>query len=59
MNGTPVFVGHYWLTGTVAPLDDRVACLDFSGAKGGPLVAYRWRGETVLRSEGFETVDAA
>lgn len=56
MTGAPVFVGHYWLTGSVAPLHDKVACLDYSGARGGPLVAYRWRGEDVLGREGFETV---
>jgi len=59
VTGSPVFVGHYWLSGTVAPLSAKVACLDYSGAKGGPLVAYRWRGEAVLSRDGFETVAAA
>lgn len=59
VTGTPVFVGHYWLSGAVAPLSGKVACLDYSGAKGGPLVAYRWRGEDVLHADGFETVPAA
>ena len=46
--GKPVFVGHYWLTGTPALLSDKVACLDYSVAKGGKLVAYRWDGEPTL-----------
>lgn len=40
--GTPVFFGHYWRTGTPYVLTDRVACVDYSIAKGGKLVAYRW-----------------
>lgn len=46
--GKPVFVGHYWLTGTPSILSDKVACLDYSVAKGGKLVAYRWDGEPTL-----------
>ncbi len=46
--GKPVFVGHYWLTGTPTRLSDKVACLDYSIAKGGKLVAYRWDGEPTL-----------
>lgn len=46
--GKPVFVGHYWLTGTPSLLSDKVACLDYSVAKGGKLVAYRWDGEPTL-----------
>lgn len=43
----PVFFGHYWLTGT--PLvSSNAACLDYSVAKGGPLMAYRWSGERQL-----------
>ncbi len=44
----PVFVGHYWLSGTPTLLSDKVACLDYSVAKGGKLVAYRWDGESTL-----------
>ncbi len=47
-DATPVFVGHYWLTGKPAPLTANVACLDYSVARNGPLVAYRWHGERVL-----------
>ncbi|WP_404305504.1 metallophosphoesterase [Neorhodopirellula lusitana] len=49
----PVFVGHYWLTGTPAPLAPNVACTDYSVAKGGKLVAYRWDGEPVLSADKY------
>ena len=53
----PVFVGHYWYTGVPAPLTPNVACVDYSVAKeGGALVAYRWDGETTLKSENFVSV---
>jgi hypothetical protein len=45
---TPVFFGHYWLTGTPSLQSDRAACLDYSAGKGGPLVAYRFDGEPTL-----------
>ncbi len=46
----PLFFGHYWLpfsekTELIAP---NLACLDFSVAKNGALVAYRWDGEQIL-----------
>ncbi|PAY17453.1 diadenosine tetraphosphatase [Rhodopirellula sp. SM50] len=53
----PVFVGHYWLTGQPAPLASNVACTDYSVAKGGKLVAYRWDGEQVLQTEKFHWVE--
>jgi hypothetical protein len=50
----PVFVGHYWLTGDVPELlAPNVACLDYSVAKQGMLVAYRWDGEQTLSNEKF------
>lgn len=51
----PVFVGHYWLPASreKAPLTTNIACLDFSAARGGPLVAYRWDGEAALCAEKF------
>jgi hypothetical protein len=51
----PVFMGHYWLPSDypMAPLTKNVACLDFSVAKGGPLVAYRWNGAGPLADAGF------
>jgi len=44
----PVFVGHYWMSGPLELQTHKVACLDWSVAKGGPLLAYRWEGEAVL-----------
>lgn len=55
-NAPPIFVGHYWLTGTPTPLAPNVACTDYSVAKGGKLVAYRWDGEPTLREEKFHWV---
>ena len=49
----PVFVGHYWLTGSPAPLTDRIACVDYSVANGGALCAYRYDGELPLRADRF------
>lgn len=56
-----LFVGHYWRTGTPAPLSDNIACLDYSIAaknQSGPqdkgkLCAYCWNGEDVLTQDGF------
>ena len=53
VSGSPVFVGHYWLTGAPTPQTSHVACLDYSAAKGGPLVAYRWDGEATLDPRRF------
>jgi len=54
----PTFIGHYWLdpSEALAPLTERVACVDYSVAKGGPLVAYRFDGEHVLSDENFVAV---
>jgi hypothetical protein len=49
----PLFIGHYWLTGKPTSLAHNVACLDYSIAKSGKLVAYRWSGETTLKDEHF------
>lgn len=49
----PIFVGHYWLTGPVAPLSGHVACVDYSAGRGDRLCAYRWDGETELRADKF------
>ncbi len=46
--GKPVFFGHYWLSGTPQLLSEKVACVDYSVAKVGQLVAYRWDGEPTL-----------
>lgn len=46
--GKNVFFGHYWLRGTPSIYKHNVCCLDYSVAKEGELVAYRWDGETEL-----------
>jgi len=53
----PVFVGHYWMEGTPAPLKHNVACLDYSAVKYGKLVAYRFDGEQVLSPDKFVWVN--
>jgi len=55
----PLFVGHYWLTGIPSPLATNVACTDYSVAKNGKLVAYRWDGESTLCGEKFHWVGKA
>lgn len=52
-NRKPVFFGHYWMTGKPRLLGARLACLDYSAARHGDLVAYCWDGEEVLRPERF------
>jgi len=49
----PVFFGHYWMTGKPILQSPRVACVDYSAGKGGPLVAYRWAGEPSLDESNF------
>lgn len=50
-NGSPVIYGHYWNTGPLMVTTERTACVDFSAGKGGPLVAYRWSGESTLADD--------
>jgi hypothetical protein len=40
-------------TDPVGPLLPNLACLDYSAANGGPMVAYRWDGEAVLDPQKF------
>ena len=56
--GKPCFIGHYWLRGKPSPLSSNVACLDYSVAKQGKLVAYRWNTEKRLADSHFEYVRA-
>ncbi len=53
----PVFFGHYWMAADQekAPLRHNIACLDFSAAREGPMVAYRWDGESHLDAANFVT----
>jgi predicted MPP superfamily phosphohydrolase len=48
-----VFFGHYWLKGDPSIYRENICCLDYSVAKGGNLVAYRFNEETVLNSENL------
>jgi Calcineurin-like phosphoesterase len=50
-SGPPVLFGHYWFTGKPEVISPGFACLDYSAAREGPLVAYRWDGEKELSSE--------
>jgi hypothetical protein len=54
--GKPVLVGHYWLTGVPTLFSNKVACVDYSVAKGGKLVAYRWDGEQQLDNSKLKWV---
>jgi hypothetical protein len=47
----PVFFGHYWLHGTPQLLQPYAVCLDYSVARGGQLIGYRWDGEQVLSAD--------
>jgi len=55
---TPVFFGHYWLSGSPVITAPNAACLDFSVAKEGYLTAYRWSGETQLSGQNLVSVAA-
>lgn len=52
-NIKPLFLGHYWRTGAPELLTPHIACVDYSAGRGGPLVAYQWRGEKQLLPEHF------
>ena len=54
----PVFFGHYWMQGAPALQAERMACVDYSAGKGGPLVAYRWGGEERLSPKNFVSTGA-
>ncbi|EDM28284.1 Diadenosine tetraphosphatase and related serine/threonine protein phosphatase [Lentisphaera araneosa HTCC2155] len=47
-------VGHYTFKNEAAPINERIACLDYSGAKA--LMAYSWSGEPTLLKENFTMV---
>ncbi len=44
----PVFFGHYWLKGNPSIFKKNICCLDYSVAKCGYLVAYRYDNEEIL-----------
>ena len=57
LDAPPVFFGHYLkpADSPVHPERGNVACLDHAAAKDGPLVAYRWKGETRIKPENYVT----
>lgn len=54
-NTKPVFIGHYWLTGTPAVLSDKVVCVDYSAAvDSGFLTAYQFDTDNpILSNDNF------
>lgn len=48
-----VFFGHYWLKGNPSLYKNNICCLDYSVAKGGLLVAYRYNNESTLDNKNF------
>ncbi len=48
-----VFFGHYWLKGEPSLYKDNICCLDYSVAKGGKLVAYRFEEEKILNKRNL------
>ncbi len=48
-----VFFGHYWLKGAPSLYKQNICCLDYSVAKGGKLVAYRFDDEHHLDNKNF------
>ena len=52
-DAVPILFGHYWWKGTPARISPYIGCVDYSVAGGGPLVAYRWQGESELENEHF------
>jgi aryl carrier-like protein len=58
VEGAPILFGHHWFSGPLKVETSKVACLDWSAAKGGPLVAYRWDGEDELRDQALVAVGA-
>jgi hypothetical protein len=51
-NAPPVFFGHYWFTGQPHIISPNIVCLDYSAARSGQLVAYRFNpSESYLLSD--------
>ena len=51
-----VFFGHYWLKGEPSLYKQNICCLDYSVAKNGKLVAYRFDDEKELHNQKFTFV---
>jgi hypothetical protein len=48
-----VFFGHYWLKNQPSLFKKNICCLDYSVARGGKLVSYRFDGEDELDNSKF------
>lgn len=59
VEGAPIFLGHHWFSGHPVIESKKLACLDWSAAKNGPLVAYRWDGEDELSNKKLVWVGKA
>ncbi|WP_058276228.1 metallophosphoesterase [Ruegeria atlantica] len=56
---TPVFFGHYWLTGNPVKEAEHAICLDYSAGTDGPLIAYEFHsGDNSVELERIVTVPA-
>lgn len=53
LSAKPSFFGHYWFSKDIGIISPTLACLDYSVAKKGPLVAYRFSGEPLLCNSKF------
>lgn len=53
----PTFIGHYWLTGIPFIEHKHIACLDYSVAKSGKLVAYRHDAGENLNNNKFVWIE--
>jgi hypothetical protein len=54
IDAPPIFFGHYWLEDAYPVIQaNNVVCLDYSIAKSGNLVAYRWKGEQQVNGKHF------
>lgn len=55
----PVLFGHYWFSGKPETMAGKFACVDYSAGRDGPLVAYRWEGETESLNANFVSSESA
>jgi len=55
-NEVPVFMGHFWRKGDPEAFTPNVCCVDYSVARHGKLVAYRWDGEQKIDKQKFVSV---
>lgn len=56
ITGSPILIGHHWFSGAPCIESPKIACLDWSAARDGPLVAYRWDGEAQLSNDNLRWV---